>query len=175
MEKLASLNAAGVAATVLLAAVAMLLAAMAAVNGQAQPISMLPQWDMLGHTRGEQLEALTDVIPVILACYVAHQSLHPLMPLLKPYSQQRMLKVSSGLSNQHSRHQLDIPCWGHASQYQFAEHISKTLVMACGTGPVAQALNNVQFELCWRCSANRHVHGASRIAGVTKLACACCF
>lgn len=99
MEKLTSLNAAGVAATVVLAAVAMLLAAMAAVNGQAHPISMLPQWDMLGHTRGEQLEALTDVIPVILACYVAHQSLHPLMPLLKPYSQQRMLKVCKSFSS----------------------------------------------------------------------------
>lgn len=57
---------------------------------------MLPQWDALGHTQGEQWEALADAIPVILACYVAHQSLHPLMPLLKPYTQQRMLKVGVG-------------------------------------------------------------------------------
>lgn len=93
MEKLSALNAAGVAATVILAVVSAALAAMAAIQGQAHGIPMLPQWDMLGHTRAEQLEALTDVIPVILACYVAHQSLHPLMPLLKPYSQERMLKV----------------------------------------------------------------------------------
>jgi hypothetical protein len=93
MDKLAALNAAGVAATVLLAVVAAALAAVAAATGQAHSIPMLPQWDQLGRSRGQQLEALTDIIPVILACYVAHQSLHPLMPLLKPYSQQRMLKV----------------------------------------------------------------------------------
>jgi hypothetical protein len=93
MDKLAALNAAGVAATVLLAVVSAALAATAAASGRAHPIPMLPQWDALGHTQGEQWEALADAIPVILACYVAHQSLHPLMPLLKPYSQQRMLKV----------------------------------------------------------------------------------
>lgn len=96
MDKLAALNAAGVAATVLLAVVSAALAATAAASGRAHPIPMLPQWDALGHTRGEQWEALADVIPVILACYVAHQSLHPLMPLLKPYTQQRMLKVGVG-------------------------------------------------------------------------------
>lgn len=93
MDRLAALNTAGVAATVVLSLAAVALAVVAAAAGQAHPIPMLPQWSLLGHSRTEQLEALTDVIPVILACYVAHQSLHPLMPLLKPYSQARMLKV----------------------------------------------------------------------------------
>lgn len=93
MDRLAPLNAAGVAASLLLGFVAVGLAVVAAATGQAHAIPALPQWESLGPTRGEQLEALMDVIPVILACYVAHQSLHPLMPLLQPYSQQRMLKV----------------------------------------------------------------------------------
>lgn len=94
MSKLAVLNAAGVAATVLLALAAAALAAVAAASGQAHAVPMLPQWDVLGPTRGDQWEALAEVVPVILACYVAHQSLHSLMPLLRPYSPSRMLQVS---------------------------------------------------------------------------------
>jgi hypothetical protein len=96
MDRLSVLNAAGVAATVLLALAAAALAAVAAASGQAHAVPMLPQWDMLGATRGQQWEALAEVLPVILACFVAHQSLHPLMPLLRPYSPNRMLQVSLG-------------------------------------------------------------------------------
>jgi hypothetical protein len=48
---------------------------------------------MLGPTRGQQLESLTAVLPVLIACYNAAQNLHPLMPLVQPYSEARMRRV----------------------------------------------------------------------------------
>lgn len=102
MDRLASLNALGVGATVLLAGTAAGLAVVAAASGTAYPIPMLPQWQLLGPTRQQQLSALTGVLPVILACYVGHQSLFPLMPLLQPYSQRRMIQVRNAISR-HSR------------------------------------------------------------------------
>lgn len=93
MDKLSLFNIVGVAATVLLATAAAGLGAISVLQGTAHPIPLLPQWQSLGPTTAAQLEALTDVLPVILACYVAHQSLHPLMPLLKPYSSARMCGV----------------------------------------------------------------------------------
>lgn len=114
MDRLAALNAAGVAASILLAVVSTALAVLAAVSGQAHPVSMLPQWELLGPTWGQQIEALTDVIPVVLACYVAHQSLHPLMPLLKPYSQQRMIKVGVGVEGKGG---LRLRCLCHAQRW----------------------------------------------------------
>lgn len=95
MEKLSFLNIVGVAATILLAAAAAGLGLIATLQGTAYPVPLTPQWKFLGPTSAAQFEALTDVLPVILACYVAHQSLHPLMPLLKPYSPGRMCGVAA--------------------------------------------------------------------------------
>eukprot|EP00775_Hariotina_reticulata_P005172 gene5172-5410_t len=93
MDKLSSLNIVGVAAIAMLAAVAAGLGIQALVAGSAHSIPLLPQWTLLGPTTPQQLQALTAVMPVMIACYVAHQSLHPLMPLLKPYSDSRMCAV----------------------------------------------------------------------------------
>jgi hypothetical protein len=71
---------------VALAGSAAALAAVAAGQGVAHPIPLLPQWQQLGPTRSEQLQALASVLPVMLACYVAHQSLFPAMQLLQPYT-----------------------------------------------------------------------------------------
>eukprot|EP00775_Hariotina_reticulata_P002242 gene2242-2554_t len=93
MDKLAVFNILGVGATILLAVTAAALGVAAVVQGSAHTIPMMPRWNMLGPTKVAQLESLTEVLPVVLACYVAHQSLHPLMPLLKPYSPRRMCAV----------------------------------------------------------------------------------
>eukprot|EP00878_Enallax_costatus_P023796 GHUV01025344.1.p1 GENE.GHUV01025344.1~~GHUV01025344.1.p1 ORF type:complete len:609 (+),score=133.44 GHUV01025344.1:956-2782(+) len=95
MDKLSFLNIIGVAATILLAVAAAGLGVTATLQGTAYPVPLTPQWDLLGPTLAARLEALTGVLPVILACYVAHQSLHPLMPLLKPYSPRRMCGVAA--------------------------------------------------------------------------------
>jgi hypothetical protein len=63
------------------------------LSGSAHSIPAFPQWDLLGPTRSQQLQALTAVMPVLIACYNAAQSLHPLMPLVQPYSEQRMRRV----------------------------------------------------------------------------------
>jgi hypothetical protein len=73
MDSLACLNIVGLAAVILLAAVAALLAGIAAADGTAHAIPMLPQWQMLGEDMPAQLEALAGVLPVILASYVVHQ------------------------------------------------------------------------------------------------------
>jgi amino acid permease len=93
MERLSALNVVGVAAIALLAAVSAALALLGLATGSAHSIPAFPQWDLLGPTRSQQLEALTAVLPVLIACYNAAQSLHPLMPLVRPYSEKRMRKV----------------------------------------------------------------------------------
>jgi hypothetical protein len=63
MERLSFLNSAGVGATLLLAGSAALLAAVAGARGEAHPIPMLPQWELLGGTTAQRVEALTAVVP----------------------------------------------------------------------------------------------------------------
>lgn len=93
MDKLSALNVVGVTSIALLAAVSAGLAVQGYAAGTAYPIPALPQWALLGPTRLDQIEALTAVIPVLIACYVAHQSVHPLMPLVQPYSDGKMRQV----------------------------------------------------------------------------------
>jgi amino acid permease len=93
MDKLSSLNIIGVTAIAMLAAVAAGLGIQSRLAGSAHYVPLLPQWPLLGPTTSQQLQALTAVMPVMIACYVAHQSLHPLMPLLRPYSDGRMYRV----------------------------------------------------------------------------------
>jgi hypothetical protein len=73
MDSLACLNIIGLAAVILLAAVAALLGVSTAASGTAHAIPMLPQWQLLGPTKALQLEAMAGVLPVILASYVVHQ------------------------------------------------------------------------------------------------------
>eukprot|EP00879_Flechtneria_rotunda_P026543 GHRR01028310.1.p1 GENE.GHRR01028310.1~~GHRR01028310.1.p1 ORF type:complete len:468 (+),score=135.13 GHRR01028310.1:72-1475(+) len=93
LDKLAPLNIVGVIAIALLASVAAALGLQATAHGTAYPIPLLPQWKLLGPTKAQQFEALTAVLPVIVACYIAHQNIHPAMQLLKPYSYRRMCGV----------------------------------------------------------------------------------
>lgn len=67
------LNVVGVLAIELLALTALGLAAKSLKQGSAYSIPLWPQWDQLGHTSAEQWQALTAVMPVMIACYVAHQ------------------------------------------------------------------------------------------------------
>jgi hypothetical protein len=73
MDRLAALNVVGVAAIGMLALTALGLAFPGLVQGTAHPIPLWPQWQQLGHTKAEQLQALMAVMPVMIACYVAHQ------------------------------------------------------------------------------------------------------
>jgi hypothetical protein len=73
MDSLACLNIVGLAAVILLAAVAALLGVSAVATGTAHAIPMMPQWQLLGPTKEVQLEAMAGVLPVILASYVVHQ------------------------------------------------------------------------------------------------------
>eukprot|EP00882_Tetradesmus_deserticola_P024001 GHRQ01026206.1.p1 GENE.GHRQ01026206.1~~GHRQ01026206.1.p1 ORF type:complete len:152 (+),score=48.27 GHRQ01026206.1:54-458(+) len=93
MERLSALNVIGVAATALLAAVSTALAVQGLAAGTAHSVPAFPQWQLLGPTRSKQLEALAAVLPVLIACYNAAQSLHPVMPLLQPYSEKAMRRV----------------------------------------------------------------------------------
>ncbi|KAF6259971.1 hypothetical protein COO60DRAFT_1509520 [Scenedesmus sp. NREL 46B-D3] len=80
MARLSALNFVGVAAIGLLAAVSAALALQGLATGTAHSVPALPQWELLGPTRSTQLQALTAVLP----------GLHPLMPLVQPYSDERM-------------------------------------------------------------------------------------
>lgn len=73
MDRLAVLNVVGVLEIELLALTALGLAAKGLKQGSAYAMPVWPQWEQLGHTRAEQWQALTAVMPVMIACYVAHQ------------------------------------------------------------------------------------------------------
>lgn len=53
----------------------------------------MPNWAAFGDTPMRVATSLAAVVPVVLTCYVAHHSVHPIMPMLKPYSPQRMNTV----------------------------------------------------------------------------------
>jgi hypothetical protein len=72
MDRLAVLNVVGVAAIGVLALTALGLGAYGVAHGSAHPIPPWPQWQ-LGRSAAEQWQAMAQVIPVIIACYVAHQ------------------------------------------------------------------------------------------------------
>lgn len=72
-RRLLPLNMLGVAAVAMLAATAAALGATAVATGAAHPLSLLPRWELLGPTPGAAAEGLAGVIPVLVACYVAHQ------------------------------------------------------------------------------------------------------
>jgi hypothetical protein len=56
-------------------------------------VPITPNWAAFGNTPMRIATSLAAVVPVVLTCYVAHHSVHPIMPMLKPYSAQRMNTV----------------------------------------------------------------------------------
>lgn len=102
MEKLAIVNIIGVASNGLFAGLMLALAASAAANGHLQPPRLLPDLSQIGPSPLLVAITLASVVPVLLNCDVCHQSLHPLMPLLKPYSvgrMQRLVATALGICN----------------------------------------------------------------------------
>jgi len=107
MASLAAMNVVGVAAVALFAAAAVGVAAAAAAAGTAAPIPLLPDWAALaalaggggggasGGGWGPALHGAVAVVPLLLTACVCHQSITPLMPLLKPWSRRRMGSVVS--------------------------------------------------------------------------------
>jgi hypothetical protein len=93
MGGLAAFNAIGVAAVVALVAAVVGVAATAVVRGLASPLPTAPQWDQFGQDGPSIARGILGVVPVVLSCYVSHQAVHPLMPLLRPYSPARMRGV----------------------------------------------------------------------------------
>ncbi|WIA09716.1 hypothetical protein OEZ85_009100 [Tetradesmus obliquus] len=93
MEKLAVVNIIGVASNGLFAALVLALAGRAAALGQIKPPQLLPDLSQLGSSPVVVAIALASIVPVLLNCNVCHQSLHPLLPLLKPYSVARMQRL----------------------------------------------------------------------------------
>eukprot|EP00877_Chromochloris_zofingiensis_P001527 jgi/Chrzof1/11375/Cz05g34150.t1 len=90
MEKLAVVNIIGVLANGLFALTTLALAVSAYFQGVLQPISAAPQWQSLGKGPLMITLSLAGIAPVILNCDTCHQSLHPLMPLLRPYTTSNM-------------------------------------------------------------------------------------
>jgi len=80
------------AAALLLACITGALGAAAVARGVAQPLPLAPQWQDLGEGLAGAAE-VAGILAVLLACYVGHQNLHPLLPLLRPYTGARMRGV----------------------------------------------------------------------------------
>lgn len=93
MEKLALVNIVGLLSIVAFAIVSVVLAVASVKQGQSYPLVMFPDWDSFGVDSLQILLSLAAIIPVMLTPDICHQSIHPLMPLLKPYSVARMNAV----------------------------------------------------------------------------------
>ncbi|KAI8469238.1 MAG: transmembrane amino acid transporter protein-domain-containing protein [Monoraphidium minutum] len=92
LENLDFFNYLGVATSLLLAAISAALGGSALAGGAASQIPAGPQWAALGGGARGAAE-VASIVAVLLACYVGHQNLHPLLPLLKPYTGGRMRGV----------------------------------------------------------------------------------
>eukprot|EP00879_Flechtneria_rotunda_P009883 GHRR01010335.1.p1 GENE.GHRR01010335.1~~GHRR01010335.1.p1 ORF type:complete len:668 (+),score=196.20 GHRR01010335.1:198-2201(+) len=95
MKKLAVVNIIGVACNGLFAGLMLALTAGAAAKGLLKPPQLIPDWSQLGSTPIFVAMSVATIIPVLLNCDVCHQSLHPLIPLLKPYSVPRMQRLAA--------------------------------------------------------------------------------
>ncbi|GBF90578.1 amino acid transporter [Raphidocelis subcapitata] len=83
----------GVAAALALASITAALGAAAVALGRAHPLPVAPQWAALGGEGAAGAAHIATTVSVLLACYVGHQNLHPLLPLLKPYTGARIRGV----------------------------------------------------------------------------------
>jgi len=104
MQKLEGLNGLGMAAALLLAGAAAALGISAAVQGVAHPLPLLPPRGVLHlatkvgggggpHAAASEAASLAGVLAVVLTAFVGHQSMHPVLPLLQPYTAARMCGV----------------------------------------------------------------------------------
>lgn len=93
MALLAPVNIIGMFSTALFGVLSIVLAGEALRNGQASKIYWFPDWESMGQTKFVVGLTFASVIPIILGADVCHQSLPPLIPLLKPYSEARMNKL----------------------------------------------------------------------------------
>jgi hypothetical protein len=92
MERLAVVNLIGVAANGGFAALLLVLAASSAARGEAYALPLWPDWRALvagAGSRAAAALALANALPVLLNCCSCHQSLHPLLPCLRPYTTKR--------------------------------------------------------------------------------------
>lgn len=113
MERLAVVNIIGVASNGVFAGLMLALAAGALNNGVLQPPPLFPDWSELGSTPVAAAITIATVVPVLLNCDVCHQSLHPLMPLLQPYSVSRMQRlVAVALATCNSVYVIVVICSG---------------------------------------------------------------
>jgi amino acid permease len=93
MERLKAVNIIGVLCNFLFAGVTILLAVAAGQRGALQPFNTWPRWSELGSSPLLIGLGLAAVAPIMLNCDTCHQSLHPLMPMLKPYTPGSMKAV----------------------------------------------------------------------------------
>jgi amino acid permease len=93
MERLAVVNIIGVLSNAVFAAVVVVLVAAAGAQGALVTPNPWPHWSDLGPTPVYITLSFAAIAPVLLNCDVCHQSLHPLMPLLKPYTPGAMKQV----------------------------------------------------------------------------------
>lgn len=96
ISKLAVFNLVGVGAVVLLGAAAGLLGVVALINGTAFAPPAAPNLAAFGSTNIKVVMGLAGVVPIILNCYVGHQSVHGIMGMLKPYTPGEMKAVCAG-------------------------------------------------------------------------------
>ncbi|GBF92964.1 amino acid transporter [Raphidocelis subcapitata] len=92
MEHLATVNIIGVASNAVFALLMLVLLAAACARGLAVPPPLMPRWGELSREAGGGVGAalvLASTAPIILSCFTCHQSLHPLLPSLRPYTTRR--------------------------------------------------------------------------------------
>ncbi|WIA21170.1 hypothetical protein OEZ86_005042 [Tetradesmus obliquus] len=96
ISKLSVFNVLGVGAVMLLAAAAGLLGLTAVITGVAHAPPVAPNLAAFGDTPLKIAMGMAGVLPIILNCYVGHQSIHGIMGMLAPYSVQEMKAVCAG-------------------------------------------------------------------------------
>jgi amino acid permease len=96
ISKLSVFNILGVGAVMLLAATAGLLGLTALITGAAHIPPAAPNLAAFGDSSLRVAMGMAGVVPIILNCYVGHQSVHGIMAMLKPYSVNEMKAVCAG-------------------------------------------------------------------------------
>ncbi|GAX82610.1 hypothetical protein CEUSTIGMA_g10036.t1 [Chlamydomonas eustigma] len=86
LTSLSFLNAMGVGSVVAFAMSTTLVAGAAAFKGEAHALPMLPDWSRLGESPLAIGAALLAIAPILLNADICHQSVFPLMSVLKPFS-----------------------------------------------------------------------------------------
>lgn len=93
MQRLTVLNYAGVGAALVLALVAAALGVAAVARGVSKALPLVPPPSATPGGKMRAAADLSSVLAVVLTSFVGHQNVHPLFPLLRPYSASRMRLV----------------------------------------------------------------------------------